>query len=268
MAIFRRVNGFNQPTTMNWYYAEAGQQVGPVDQAQFDGLVRSGTIQAETLVWNETMEDWRPYGEVRPSSVGAPDPGQARAPIVINQAVCAECGNRFDKGDMIRHGEGWVCASCKPLFLQKLREGAVVATSGLNYAGFWIRFCAKFVDGVILGILFMGPMIALMLSPVYESGTSGALLIDVGLQLGWYIVYGAYAIFFVGKYGATPGKMACRLQVVDETGARIGYGRATGRFFAEILSGLICYIGYIMAAFDPEKRSLHDRICNTRVVYR
>jgi hypothetical protein len=30
----------------------------------------------------------------------------------------------------------------------------------------------------------------------------------------------------------------------------------------------ICYIGYIMVAFDQEKRSLHDHICNTRVVYK
>jgi len=48
----------------------------------------------------------------------------------------------------------------------------------------------------------------------------------------------------------------------------ITYGRATGRCFAEILSGMICYIGYLMAAFDEEKRALHDRICNTRVVKR
>jgi uncharacterized RDD family membrane protein YckC len=41
-----------------------------------------------------------------------------------------------------------------------------------------------------------------------------------------------------------------------------------GRFSAEILSGLIFYIGYIMVAFDSEKRALHDRICNTRVIYK
>ena len=44
------------------------------------------------------------------------------------------------------------------------------------------------------------------------------------------------------------------------------YARALGRYFAKILSAAICGIGYIMAAFDEEKRALHDRICNTRVI--
>ena len=94
------------------------------------------------------------------------------------------------------------------------------------------------------------------------------MLIQVVFQIIYFVVYGAYSIFFIGKYGATPGKMACKIKVVDATGAKIGYGRATGRFFAEILSGLIFYIGYIMVAFDDQKRALHDRICNTRVIYK
>lgn len=77
---------------------------------------------------------------------------------------------------------------------------------------------------------------------------------------------GIYTIFFNGRYGATPGKMACKLRVVTADGQPIGYGRATGRFFAEILSGIICNIGYIIAAFDDQKRSLHDHICSTRVI--
>jgi uncharacterized RDD family membrane protein YckC len=77
-----------------------------------------------------------------------------------------------------------------------------------------------------------------------------------------------YQIFFLGKYGATPGKMACKLKVVTAEGTPITYGRATGRFFAEKLSGLTCTIGYIIAAFDDQKRTLHDHICGTRVVYK
>ena len=73
-------------------------------------------------------------------------------------------------------------------------------------------------------------------------------------------------MFFLGKFGATPGKMACKLKVVRPDGERISYARALGRHFAEMLSGIILYIGYIMAAFDEEKRTLHDRICDTRVI--
>jgi uncharacterized RDD family membrane protein YckC len=60
--------------------------------------------------------------------------------------------------------------------------------------------------------------------------------------------------------------MACGLRVVMPDGASISYGRAMGRTLAEFVSGLVCYIGYIIVAFDKEKRALHDHIANTRVV--
>jgi uncharacterized RDD family membrane protein YckC len=71
----------------------------------------------------------------------------------------------------------------------------------------------------------------------------------------------------VGKYGATVGKMAAKIKIVNADGTPVSYGKAAGRYFAEILSSMICGIGYLMVAFDnEEKRALHDRICNTRVV--
>jgi uncharacterized RDD family membrane protein YckC len=76
----------------------------------------------------------------------------------------------------------------------------------------------------------------------------------------------SYEVGFLGRFGATPGKMACKLKVVTSSGAPISYGRALGRYFASLLSGLILFIGYIMAAFYDEKRALHDRICDTRVI--
>jgi uncharacterized RDD family membrane protein YckC len=77
-----------------------------------------------------------------------------------------------------------------------------------------------------------------------------------------------YNTLFVGKFAATPGKMACGLKVVDAEGGKVKYGRAFGRACSEILSGMVCYIGYIIAGFDQQKRALHDHICSTRVVYK
>ena len=55
--------------------------------------------------------------------------------------------------------------------------------------------------------------------------------------------------------------------LVRADGAMLSIPHAIGRACAEILSGMTCYIGYIMVAFDePEKRALHDHICSTRVV--
>jgi uncharacterized RDD family membrane protein YckC len=62
--------------------------------------------------------------------------------------------------------------------------------------------------------------------------------------------------------------MACRIKVVTAEGGQVSYLRAFGRYWAKGVSAIICLAGYIMAAFDDEKRALHDRMCNTRVVFK
>ena len=75
-----------------------------------------------------------------------------------------------------------------------------------------------------------------------------------------------YEALFVGKLGGTPGKLALSLRVVLPDGGKVSYLRALGRYFATILSSLTLMIGYIIAAFDDQKRALHDHVCNTRVI--
>jgi uncharacterized RDD family membrane protein YckC len=75
-----------------------------------------------------------------------------------------------------------------------------------------------------------------------------------------------YAFFEASEFQATPGKMALGLIVTDEEGVRIGFGRATGRYFGKILSGLILYIGFMMAGWTQKKQALHDILAKTLVV--
>jgi uncharacterized RDD family membrane protein YckC len=75
-----------------------------------------------------------------------------------------------------------------------------------------------------------------------------------------------YEIWFTARYSATPGKMALGLKVIRAQGGPISYGLSTGRYFAKILDSFTFGIGYMMAGWDSEKRALHDRICDTRVV--
>jgi uncharacterized RDD family membrane protein YckC len=278
---------------MNWYYTDQGQQTGPVNDAQFEELVRSGKIQPDTLVWREGMAAWQSYREVKtlsPSSSPLPGGGDVRLSMFSDtkkpssdslsassasytpgqgpEAVCAECGNMFAICDMRRHGGVYICANCKPVFMQKLAKGAKINTGELNYAGFWIRFVAKFLDGLILCLPCI-MVFFLVLHPLAHSGTSNRFdSPPLMLQFGFFLIQMAYQIFFLGKYGATLGKMACKIMVVTADGGRIGYGRATGRCFAEILSWMVCYIGYIIVAFDSQKRALHDHICSTRVIFK
>jgi len=256
---------------MNWYYVEQGQQAGPVNDEQFEELVRAGKIQPDTLVWREGMAAWQAYREAKssaPASGPLPAGAAGYTPGQGPEAVCAECRNLFPIQDMIRHGGVYICANCKPVFMQKLAEGAKLNTGELNYAGFWIRFAAKFIDGLILGVPFMIVFFAAFIPQMRSGKPDNLIFMPYIIQFCFIFVRMAYEIFFLGKYGATPGKMACKIMVVTAEGGRFGYGRATGRFFAEMLSGMICYIGYIIVAFDDQKRALHDHICNTRVVFK
>ena len=181
---------------------------------------------------------------------------------------CAVCKGRFAQSQMVRFGDKLVCASCKPTYVQMLAMG--MGNSGdLRYAGFWIRFGAKFIDGIILWVVnFVISMGTTLLISTQKSPQMAvaAAIINVVIQFGIGIAYNIY--FLTGNNQATPGKMACGLKVVTAEGDRITPGRAVGRYFSELLSGMILMIGYIMAAFDDEKRTLHDRICNTRVVFK
>jgi uncharacterized RDD family membrane protein YckC len=249
---------------MHWYYVEEGSQVGPLTKEEVEALVKEGKITAKTLVWHEGMTDWQEYGTIKAKS--APETSPAPAAVSAGpQEVCVECGRGFSQDEMIRFEDSWVCANCKPVFVQKLKEGMRVG-GALEYAGFWIRFGAKFIDGIILWVIntVIGFLGGLLIMPNPEgAGFIGVQFVIMLLQI---CLGAAYTTWFLGRFGATLGKMACKIEVVRPDGGSISYARALGRHFAEWISGMILCIGYIMAAFDDEKRTLHDRICDTRVV--
>jgi uncharacterized RDD family membrane protein YckC len=257
---------------MNWYYAEAGKQVGPVTDEQFVELVRTTAINDDTLVWHDGLTDWAPYRQIKNSqaAAAAAAPGTAGTfPAVQGgpgMAICAECKKTFPMAEMIHHGNSYICAACKPIFMQKLAEGANIGD--MNYAPVGTRFAAVFLDGILLWVfnILTGLAAGVGIGATMRGNVDTALGLRMALLTVQIIVALCYEGFMVGKYGATLGKMACKIKVVTSEGQPVSYGRSFGRYFAKMLSGLTCLIGYIMACFDDEKRALHDRICNTRVV--
>jgi hypothetical protein len=105
---------------MNWYYVSNDERKGPVEQVEFDRLAQQGVITQTTLVWREGMAEWRPYSEFAAPPIGGPPP-----PVVAGGVVCSQCGQIFAPDQVIRLGGGFVCAACKPIATQKLREGVL-----------------------------------------------------------------------------------------------------------------------------------------------
>jgi uncharacterized RDD family membrane protein YckC len=253
---------------MDWFYGDAGKQIGPIDDASFEGLVTAGIIRDETLVWRSGMANWQPYETVRPLEQRAPVGGAAG-----DTRFCSECGRPYPPDELVAFGSSLVCAACKPLFTQKLREGVRPAGAVL-YGGFWIRYLAVLVDSLVFCVLIVIVFaIGLMLFPVdwANVGRSQAdlmqlLALEGVVWLSALLFAAVYETLMVGRFAATLGKMACGLRVVTADGGKMSYGRSLGRHFAKHLSSFIIGIGYIMAGFDDEKRALHDRICDTRVI--
>jgi uncharacterized RDD family membrane protein YckC len=150
-----------------------------------------------------------------------------------------------------------------------------------HYAGFWIRFLARLIDGILLGIVnaIIRIPLAIMLGVGFGGGVGlgrfggGALFAPaalglIGISVLISIALGViYEVYFVSTRGGTLGKLALGLKIVRADGSPVSAGLALGRYFAQWLSGAILLIGYIMAGFDSEKRALHDHICQTRVIY-
>jgi uncharacterized RDD family membrane protein YckC len=67
---------------------------------------------------------------------------------------------------------------------------------------------------------------------------------------------------------ATLGKKALGLMVVDLAGNRISFPRASGRFFAKIISSMTFLIGFLMAGFTAKKQALHDMLAGCLVTRR
>ncbi|HQE75691.1 MAG TPA: RDD family protein [Candidatus Hydrogenedentes bacterium] len=261
---------------MDWYYIVQGREAGPVSDATLSNLALAGALTPDTLVWRAGMQDWQPVRLAAPELVMPVSTGEATSTFGgtlsdPNHIRCAGCGNLAPSDEVIWMDNHPVCASCKPVFVQRLREGVpLTSATQVEFAGFWLRFAAKFIDGLILspvsfGVFFVQGLVLGMntdAEPNPFAFFGWQLLLNLFVQL----VTMAYVTFFVGRFGATPGKMACRLRVVTGTLEEMTYLRAFGRFWGEFVTGMTFTIGYLIAAFDSEKRALHDYICNTRVI--
>lgn len=155
----------------------------------------------------------------------------------------------------------------------------------MTYAGFWKRFAAYIIDALILGVaswIVILPVLGLiglgassmeyndemMMDDEAAAGLAAAM---VGASLMMWVVVAAagwlyFALMESSSKQATLGKMALSIIVTDVNGNRLSFGRASGRYFGKILSGLILYIGFIMAAFTEKKQALHDMIAGCLVV--
>ena len=260
---------------LDWLYETATGRRGPISAAELVELARSGAIDATTPVSFDRGASWRPYAEHAAALESPPPPPVAdgNGSVAVARA-CALCGRSLPESELLRYGDQFVCADCKPQFVQRLRAGQALV-AGVVYAGFWIRVAAKLIDGMILyavNLVFVGLFSALLGGKLQSqtmedpANTWVFFAFTCGLILVQALVAMAYTVYFLVRYAGTPGKLMLKLRVVRSDGSALSLGRAFGRHFGDMLSSMILGIGYLMVAWDEQKRALHDQLCDTRVV--
>jgi uncharacterized RDD family membrane protein YckC len=182
---------------------------------------------------------------------------------------CPTCGNplQFENAE--------ICPNCGVRIKEPPKS--IEETLGGKYAGFWIRFVANLIDGIITSIVIYGVLFAFILLGAASTSNNYSYSRDYTALGILYVFWLIFAIVFSWLYfavqessskQATIGKQAMGLIVTDTEGNQISFGRATGRWLAKILSVLILFIGLIMIGFTERKQGLHDLIVNTYVIYR
>jgi uncharacterized RDD family membrane protein YckC len=149
------------------------------------------------------------------------------------------------------------------------------------HAGFWIRFLAYFIDGIIVIVSYnIIIFLIVFFGTIFfglRLGNDFSVLENSGLFSSFYILlFAIYILMYIicfpvltYKYGATLGKRICGLKVITQDNQKMTFKRALLReVVGRIISSIILYIGFIMTAFTKRKESLHDKIAKTFVVYK
>lgn len=227
---------------------------GPFTRQEVAQKLQAGEMRLEDLAFVEGLSQWTPLRDVLAKVDGSAIPPAPPAPI---------------PGATV-HSYG---ASLQP-------------SGDVRYAGFWLRVAAYILDSLIIGIpmFFISMIIGFVygfLMAMSHPGTRNTLFNEDGNLNASFVVFELcvmafsmtvhwlyYALQESSSAQATIGKRVIGLRVTDMHGQRIGFGKATGRFFGKILSGLILCVGYIMAGITEKKQALHDMIAGTLVVRR
>jgi uncharacterized RDD family membrane protein YckC len=206
------------------------------------------------------------------------------ATVPASAAFCTSCGQPTASSPtppppVVPAAPVYAAPAASPVYAA---QAQVYVAPAPPYAGFWLRFVAYLIDGaiggVIFGIIFLILILAVgglaTLGNIGDELNSGdtAALVPIFMAYGVVIVVAIvggwlyYALMESSAKQGTLGKIAMGLSVTDMNGQRVSFGRASGRFFSKIITGLIPFgIGYIMAGFTEKKQALHDMIASCLV---
>jgi uncharacterized RDD family membrane protein YckC len=193
-------------------------------------------------------------------------------------AFCASCGNPVPAGPHAPGAEALLSPAVSAPRPAAPAESLATRVTP-DYGGFWRRLWSYVIDRFILGVVFT-PVGLLFLAPLMATESIGwtdtdlpaealTTLLGAVLTVAFLALLGSwlyYTILQSSSRQATLGQLALGIRVTDLEGRRISFARASGRYFATVLTGLTLGIGYLIMLLTARKQTLHDLLAGTLVV--
>ena len=284
-----------------WYYADRNRnRQGPVESAALASLFREGRLQLDSLVWRDGLANWQPLGdfaaelrllEDAPSTTGTTEPSGALALEPMDSSPAPGNGNASESGRAVftarepayasqsNHAASTDSPYAAPAATLS-QPSAAYAGNHVVLAGFWKRYAASFIDGMIGFAVTMVSVLVTMgvagglgafsgTTPPGAGAVGSMLLSFYGIPILFQAAY--FTWMQASSRQATLGKMAVGIKVSRSDGQPIMLGRSLGRwaayFFINIFScGIGTLVSAIMVGVSERKQSLHDLCCDTLVV--
>ena len=141
---------------------------------------------------------------------------------------------------------------------KKLDSENIKLSSGIK------RFFAYLIDEVIITILF----IIIFWDQVSQISSNEQMMAYTASLLPYVLVVKfLYQVIFIYMYGATLGKLALKIKVVEvEYFGLPTLQQAVMRSIMRIVSEMLFYIGFVVALFSPIRLTWQDRLASTLVV--
>jgi len=180
-------------------------------------------------------------------------------PVASGKKVCSGCGT-------VNEASSVYCYKCGVrLPAEILREAETIGIP----AGFWIRLGAFLIDQIILSIIGFVIILSLSGLSLWETQEQISGPDSPFFWREFWITLGLEALYFtvaIGRWCKTIGKVLLQIKVVRMDGARVSYARSFARYLAYYPSRITLGLGFLVIALNPQKRGIHDFVCDTRVV--
>jgi len=200
--------------------------------------------------------------------------GAAAQVAIAATLFCASCGTSIPQA-------GQFCPACgQPAARAPAYGATTMPRAETRYGGFWQRFGARFLDGLIvlafafIPAIVVGVIVHQAVYPsdqLFVSDQQAANAETAGTWAGWGVYMLVSVMYFLIGWstGGTWGLRAVGLRLVSTTtGGAPGLGSALARLIVQYISAIPLYLGFLWMLWDDKKQTWHDKVAGTIVVAR